>query len=47
MVRAPLIVLLLLTDRARRPDEHHGQVVLLNVWTLWCLPCRSEMPVFR
>jgi cytochrome c biogenesis protein CcmG/thiol:disulfide interchange protein DsbE len=24
-----------------------GQVVLLNVWTLWCLPCRSEVPTLE
>jgi len=24
-----------------------GQVVLLNVWTLWCLPCRNEIPVLE
>src|SRR5712671_3681035 len=24
-----------------------GQVVLFNVWSLWCLPCRSEMPALE
>jgi cytochrome c biogenesis protein CcmG, thiol:disulfide interchange protein DsbE len=24
-----------------------GQVVLLNVWTLWCLPCRHELPTLE
>jgi thiol-disulfide isomerase/thioredoxin len=23
-----------------------GEVLLLNFWSTWCAPCRSEMPVF-
>ena len=28
----------------RTLDDYDGQVVLLNVWATWCLPCREEMP---
>ncbi len=24
-----------------------GQVVLLNVWATWCIPCRTEMPALE
>ena len=24
--------------------DYQGDVVLLNVWATWCLPCRTEMP---
>ena len=24
--------------------EFHGQVVVLNLWATWCIPCRDEMP---
>ena len=24
--------------------DYEGDVVLLNVWATWCLPCRTEMP---
>ena len=24
--------------------DYRGQVVLLNVWATWCLPCEAEMP---
>jgi cytochrome c-type biogenesis protein len=24
-----------------------GQVVLLNAWATWCVPCREEMPAFE
>lgn len=25
-------------------DDYKGQVVLLNIWATWCIPCRTEMP---
>jgi peroxiredoxin len=25
-------------------DDYRGEVVLLNIWATWCLPCRVEMP---
>ena len=24
--------------------DYRGDVVLLNIWATWCLPCREEMP---
>jgi len=24
--------------------DYNGDVVLLNIWATWCLPCRTEMP---
>jgi len=25
-------------------DSYKGEVVLLNIWGTWCIPCRTEMP---
>ena len=25
-------------------SDHSGEVVLVNIWATWCLPCRVEMP---
>ena len=30
-----------------RLEDYRGQVVLLNFWATWCLPCRSEMPLIQ
>ena len=27
-----------------RLNDHSGEVVLVNIWATWCLPCRIEMP---
>jgi alkyl hydroperoxide reductase subunit AhpC len=24
--------------------DYRGQVVVLNIWATWCIPCRTEMP---
>lgn len=25
-------------------SDYRGEVILLNIWATWCLPCREEMP---
>jgi cytochrome c biogenesis protein CcmG, thiol:disulfide interchange protein DsbE len=30
--------------RTKTLDDYRGEVVLLNIWATWCLPCREEMP---
>ena len=29
---------------ARTLADYRGDVILLNIWATWCLPCRTEMP---
>ena len=30
--------------REKSLADYRGQVLMLNVWATWCLPCRVEMP---
>ena len=27
-------------------EHYRGQIVVLNFWATWCVPCREEMPIF-
>jgi thiol-disulfide isomerase/thioredoxin len=28
-------------------SDYRGQVVLVNVWAIWCPPCRAELPILQ
>ncbi len=44
--RKPMAALTLLQADGRQWQlrDHHGQVVLINLWATWCEPCQEETP---
>jgi peroxiredoxin len=44
---APDFVVETLDGDTLRLSQLRGQVVLVNFWATWCLPCRIEMPGFQ
>jgi cytochrome c biogenesis protein CcmG, thiol:disulfide interchange protein DsbE len=42
---APPIELTLVDGSKTTLVEHRGEVVLLNFWATWCVPCRAELPL--
>jgi peroxiredoxin len=43
---APQLQARLLDGGAFSLGEHRGEVVILNFWATWCVPCRAELPAF-
>ncbi len=35
------------TDKTHNIKDYKGQVVILNFWATWCVPCRKEMPSLK
>jgi peroxiredoxin len=44
---APDFLLPDLNGQVVRLSQLKGKVVMLNVWTTWCPPCRQEMPTME
>jgi peroxiredoxin len=44
---APDFTLPDLDGSTHRLSDYRGKVVLLNLWTTWCPPCRMEMPAME
>ncbi len=42
---APDFTLTLVNGSKITRDELRGQVVVLNYWATWCVPCREELPL--
>jgi cytochrome c biogenesis protein CcmG/thiol:disulfide interchange protein DsbE len=32
------------TPVQRSLEQYRGDVIMINIWATWCLPCRVEMP---
>lgn len=44
---APDFTLNLLTGEPITLSELQGKVVMINIWTTWCPPCKAEMPAIE
>src|SRR5215217_3951326 len=45
--RAPVFTLNDTEGKALRLEEHRGEVVLLNFWATYCVPCLTELEAYR
>lgn len=43
-VAAPAFDTLDIAGKPQRLADHLGEVVIINMWATWCVPCRDEMP---
>jgi peroxiredoxin len=44
---APAFSLDTLAGKSAKLEDYRGNVVLLNFWASWCIPCKEEMPLIQ
>jgi peroxiredoxin len=44
---APDLTLTDMQGTSRSLKEYRGQVILINLWATWCIPCTKEMPTLQ
>lgn len=42
---APPVELTLIDGTKTTLAEHKGEVIVVNFWATWCVPCRQELPL--
>ena len=45
--RAPELTLTDTQGITHSLSDYRGQVVLINLWATWCIPCKEEMPALQ
>jgi len=46
-ISAPDFTLTDTQGQTHRLSDYRGRVVLINFWSVWCAPCRQEMPAMQ
>jgi thiol-disulfide isomerase/thioredoxin len=44
---APELTLSDLEGKSVSLSDYPGQVILVNIWAIWCTPCRAELPTLQ
>ncbi len=46
-VKAPELAIADANNNIHNIEDYRGQILVLNFWATWCVPCRKEMPALK